>query len=205
MNAPQRRRPAAAMTAFDAAARTWTRAMVERRLVECELVLADIVRPTFARGRARDVPAAVNYFGEDQVMAWQYDRWEWLKHEGFVSQDGEVLKPIPWRWPIERLPKQSAIDRATEAMSWPIMFVPRTEHRLAVLAWVVHKAFRGRRHGFTQLLSLRLKLLFIPSDVPKQTAHRWKDAGLAEIAAGLNGQRVEVALPGDEKKIDQPH
>lgn len=171
----------------------WTKASVEERLIEAQRVINSTVGLASIQGRSGDIPAPVNYFGEQHIAEWVRDRWEWLKHEGYVSQDGTtILRAIPWKWPLEMAQPQAAIDRATEAMSWPVAHIPDDGRRIAVLCWMVQRAHRGRKHGFTEMVNARRKVLLL-DHIEKWQAHRDKGYGLDQIARALNAASVPLA------------
>lgn len=177
----------------------WTRHLVADRLIEAARVIAATVRGDLSDGggggHCRDIPAGVNYFGEDQVMEFERRRHAHFVQEGYFDEKGMQIRPLPWIWPLERAQPAQAIDRAAEALRWPVLHVPDDRRRVAVLSWMAHRAARGRGHGFTETVNARLKRLFLER-VEKSTAHRLKDQGLIDIAFALNAAEAEARETG---------
>lgn len=174
-------------------ASAWTRDFVEARLVEAQNVITATVRMPDPRGRSADIPAPVRYFGEEEILEFERLRHAYFEQEGYFDDKGMLRKAIPWIWPLEAAQPQAAVDRAVEAMSWPVRFIPGTKERVCVLAWMIHRARRGRKHGYTELVNARLKLLYV-EPVEKWFAHRLKGQGLDRIAKGLNAENRPIVV-----------
>lgn len=169
----------------------WTKHIVEERLVEAQRVINATVRIYTARGRSHDIPPAVRYFGEADIMEFERLRYAYFKQEGYFDEAGRQIKALPWIWPLETAQPADAIDRATEAMSWPVVHVPDAGRRVAVLCWMVQRAHRGRKHGFIEMVNQRRQLLFLER-IEKWQAHRDKGYALDQIAEALNAGRSTV-------------
>ena len=167
---------------------TWSRAMVQQRLVEADRVISKTTDfPMRICTKATDVPQYIRT-DEDRmdILRAMHER---LKIEGFYDpKTGLLIKPVPLSWG-KGLPPTDAIQRAEEAFWWPASYVADELNRLCLVTFIY---FRSRReHGFPNTIRRRLKTLGLPQ-IPQANAYDRKDKALRAIADGLNRECVPI-------------
>jgi hypothetical protein len=170
---------------------TWTKAAVEHRLIEAQRVINATVRRPGVRvpSRATDVPPASSYYGLNEVLEFERDRWAHYHQEGhYDPKTGLLIKPILTG--SDRIPPAlDAIGRAHMAARWPAQYISDERRRVAVVCYVVFKT--NRKHGFKAAVNDRLRRLWT-AEIGKSQCYRLKDEGVSAIVEGLNLARVPV-------------
>lgn len=172
---------------------TWTKAAVEHRLIEAQRVISATVRQPGVRvpSRASDVPPASSFYGLNEVLEFERDRWAHYHQEGhYDPKTGLLIKPIITG--SDRIPPAlDAIGRAHMAARWPAQYISDERRRVAVVCYVVFRV--SRRHGFAKAVNARLARIWA-GEVSRPQCYRLKDEGIASIVDGLNISGVALEL-----------
>ena len=168
---------------------TWTKSMVQHRLVEADRVIFRTTEwPMKMRTRASDVPQYIRT--EEDRMDILRAMHERLKIEGFYDpKTGRLVRPVPFAWG-KGLPPTDSIQRAEEAFWWPAIYLTEDAERICVMTFVEMKA--KRTQGFPRICGIKLAKAGYDR-LSQRAAYRLKDDGLRDIAYGLNEARVPIA------------
>lgn len=168
---------------------TWTKSMVERRLVEAEIVLNQTTtHPMQIRRRASDVPPHIST-EEDRIII-ERARLENLKLEDYYDDAGNVIKPIPSSLRAG-VPPTDSVTRAMQCFWW-ITYVRTPRARIALQTYVALHA-RGRQ-GYPSIIAKRLAAKGLPTTPSVRAAYRLKESAVEMIVVGLNAANVPVIV-----------
>lgn len=167
---------------------SWTRAKVERRLIEAEIVLNRATRhPLQRRTTASDVPQHIATEEDRQIV--ERARLENLKLEEKYDDAGNVIAEIQLSWK-EGPPPTDSISRAHQASWWIAQYVRTPRARIGLLTYITLHA-KGRQ-GFPRIVATRLSNRGLIPTFSKRAAYRLKDTALDMIVLGLRTQAVPV-------------